>query len=59
MVQLNPAGSRGEHEAAIEQYIIDLDPQLGAILAPYLKFERLDELNDQERRRLRGEISTE
>jgi hypothetical protein len=58
MVQLEPTGSRGDHEAAIEQFLTESDPQLGPILAAYLKFDRLDGLTDTERRRLRGEIAT-
>jgi hypothetical protein len=58
MVHLNPAGSKSEHEQAIEQYVLEVDPELGAILAPYLKFARLDELTDQDRRRVRAEIAS-
>lgn len=58
MAELNLTGSKSEHERAIETYLLDVDPELGAILAPYLKFARLDELTDQDRRRLRAEITT-
>jgi hypothetical protein len=58
MVKLDPAGSRGSHEEAIERHLVELDPQFGAILAPYLKFDQLDDLSDADRRRLRTEIAS-
>lgn len=57
MVRLDPAGSRSDHEAAIAQYLIELDPQLGPLLVPYLKFDRLDGLSEADRRRLRSEVA--
>ena len=58
MVRLDPAGSRSEHEAAIAQYLTELDPQLGPLLLPYLKFDRLNRLSDSDRRRLRSEVAS-
>ena len=58
MVRLDPSGSRSEHEAAIARYLTELDPQLGPLLVPYLKFDRLDGLSDSDRRRLRSEVAS-
>lgn len=56
-VQLDPTGSKSEHERAIEEHLLALDPELGAILAPFLKFDQIDELTDQDRRRIRAEVA--
>jgi hypothetical protein len=58
MVDLDPSASRADHEAAIAERLTEVDPQLGGILAPYLGFEKLEGLNDSERRNLRSEIAT-
>jgi hypothetical protein len=57
MVELDPKASRAEHESALEKFVTDADPELGAILAPYLRFDQLEDLNDAGRRRIRGEIA--
>lgn len=57
MVRLDPAGSRSDHEDEIARYLTELDPQLGPLLTPYLKFDRLDGLSDPDRRRLRSEVA--
>lgn len=57
MVDLDPSMSRAEHEAAIAERLTEIDPQLGGILAPYLRFDRMEGLNDSDRRQLRSEIA--
>jgi hypothetical protein len=57
MVDLEPGAPRADHEAAIEQYLLTTDAELGAILAPFLKFDRLENLSDTDRRRVRAEIA--
>ncbi|MDP3713789.1 MAG: hypothetical protein Q8R60_15040 [Mycobacteriales bacterium] len=56
-MELDPKASRAEHEAAIAKYLVDVDPVLGAILAPYLAFDRLEDLSESDRRRLRGQVA--
>lgn len=58
-MELDPNASKAEHEAAIAAYLVEVDPELGAILAPHLKFDRLEELSDGDRRRIRSEIAAE
>ncbi len=56
-MELDPSASRAEHEAAIAKYLVEVDPVLGGILAPYLAFDRLEELSESDRRRVRGQIA--
>ena len=56
-MELDPHASKTEHEAAIAKYLIGVDPLLGGILARYLSFDRLEELSESERRRVRGQIA--
>ena len=57
MVTLDPSASKADHEAAIAQYLLGADPELGAILSPYLAFNRLEDLSDTDRKRIRAEIA--
>jgi len=56
-MELDPTASKAEHEAAIAKYLIEADPLLGGILAPYLAFDRLEALSESDRRRVRGQIA--
>lgn len=56
-MKFDPKASRAEHEAAIAKFVVEADPELGAILAPYLGLGRLEDLSDAARRQLRVEIA--
>lgn len=58
-MELDPTASKVAHEAAIARYLVEADPELGAILAPHLTFGRLENLSDSDRRRIRIEITAE
>lgn len=58
MVDLDPSASKADHEAALALYLIETDAEFGAILAPFLTFDRLEDLSDSDRRRIRAEIAS-
>ena len=59
MVEFDPAASKSEHEETLEAYLLKLDPKFGAILAPFLKFDALEQMSDTDRRAVRGRVANE
>ena len=59
MVEFDSAGSKIEHEIVLEKYLLDKDPMFGAILAPLLKFDALEQMSDADRRAMRARVASE
>lgn len=57
MVEFDPAAGKSEHEATVEAYLLERDPIFGAILAPFLKFELLEQMSDPDRKAVRAQIA--
>ena len=57
MVSLDPLASKSAHEIAIAEYLRELDPEFGAILGPYIRFDSLEQMSDTDRRNMRSEIA--
>lgn len=56
MVEFDPGASKRDHEAALEAYLLERDPMFGAILAPFLKFDVLEQMSDTDRRTVRSQV---
>lgn len=56
MVEFDPAGSKSDHEATLEAYLLERDPIFGAILAPFLRFDALEQMSDTDRRMIRAQV---
>ena len=56
MVEFDPAASKSDHEATLEAYLLDRDPMFGAILAPFLKFDALEQMSDADRKTVRAHV---
>ena len=59
MVEFDPAASKSDHEATLEAYLLERDPMFGAILAPFLKFDVLEQMSDTDRRTVRAQVTGE
>ncbi|MFH7322264.1 hypothetical protein [Aeromicrobium sp. JJY06] len=59
MVEFDPAASKSDHEATLEAYLLEQDPLFGAILAPFLRFDRLEQISDTDRRSIRAQVKAE
>ena len=59
MVEFDPAASKSDHEATLEAYLLEQDPVFGAILAPFLKFDLLEQTSDADRRSIRAQVNGE
>lgn len=59
MVEFDSAASKREHEKVLEEYLLEKNPVFGAILAPLLKFDALEQMSETERRTIRSQVATQ
>lgn len=59
MVEFDPSASKSHHEATLEAYLLEQDPMFGAILAPFLRFDVLEQMSDTDRRSIRAQVNGE
>lgn len=59
MVEFDSAESKSEHERILGEYLLEKDPTFGAILAPLLNFDALEQMSENERRTIRSQVATE
>lgn len=57
MVEFDPAAPKSDHEAVLEAYLLARDPIFGAILAPFLKFDALEQMSDADRKTVRAHVA--